>query len=121
MSSSGAGRHLLLDLNLADSRHLSDVAGIERLLREAASLAGATVIHAHFHHFGPDMGVTGMLLLQESHISIHTWPEHAYAAVDIFMCGDARPELAASHIESGLHGKASSIRVLERQPAAVSV
>jgi len=116
MSLSGAGKHLLLDLDGADVAGLLDASGIEALLREAALLAGATVIHGHFHHFGTGMGVTGVLLLRESHISIHTWPEHAYAAVDIFMCGDAQPEIAARHIEAGLQGS-GRIRVLGRQPA----
>lgn len=81
---------------------LTDAAAIERVLRDAALAAGATPVDARLHHFGPGLGVTGVLLLKESHISIHTWPEYGYAAVDIFMCGTARPELGVDVIVGAL-------------------
>ena len=84
-----AGTHLLLDLWGADN--LTDPALIDRALRDAAEAANATILHSHFHHFGPDGGVSGVLVLAESHISIHTWPERHFAAVDIFMCGACNP------------------------------
>jgi S-adenosylmethionine decarboxylase len=84
-----AGTHLLLDLWGASN--LTDPARIDRALRDAAEAAGATILHSHFHHFGPDAGVSGVLVLAESHISIHTWPERDFAAVDIFMCGACNP------------------------------
>jgi len=84
-----AGTHLLVDLwgasNLADPDH------IDRALRAAAEAAGATILHGHFHHFSPNGGVSGVLVLAESHISIHTWPERDFAAIDIFMCGACNP------------------------------
>ncbi len=84
-----AGTHLLLDLwgasNLADPQH------IDRALRNAAEASGATILHGHFHHFSPNGGVSGVLVLAESHISIHTWPERNFAAIDIFMCGACNP------------------------------
>lgn len=84
-----AGTHLLVDLwgasNLGDPDH------IDRALREAAEAAGATILHGHFHHFSPNGGVSGVLVLAESHISIHTWPERDFAAIDIFMCGACNP------------------------------
>ena len=84
-----AGMHLLVDLwgasNLCDPDH------IDRALREAAEAAGATILHSHFHHFSPNGGVSGVLVLAESHISIHTWPERDFAAIDIFMCGACNP------------------------------
>jgi S-adenosylmethionine decarboxylase len=87
-----AGLHLLVELwNASD---LSDVARIERTLTDAASAAGATVLHSYLHPFGPELGVSGVVVLAESHISIHTWPERGYAAVDIFMCGDCDPHRA---------------------------
>ena len=64
---------------------------IDRALRDAAEAASATILHSHFHHFGPDGGVSGVLVLAESHISIHTWPERDFAAIDIFMCGACDP------------------------------
>ncbi len=60
-------------------------------LREAAVTAGATILHSHFHHFSPNGGVSGVVVLAESHISIHTWPERGFAAIDIFMCGACDP------------------------------
>jgi S-adenosylmethionine decarboxylase len=84
-----AGTHLLVDLwgasNLTDPDH------IDRALRAAADAAGATILHGHFHHFSPNGGVSGVLVLAESHISIHTWPERDFAAIDIFMCGACNP------------------------------
>ncbi|HSD37542.1 MAG TPA: adenosylmethionine decarboxylase [Rhodocyclaceae bacterium] len=104
------GQHLLLDLHEVSPALLGDTQRIECALREAARLAGATPIHAHFHHFGEGMGVTGVLLLRESHISIHTWPEHGYAAVDVFMCGDAQPERATAHIASAMAAGGHRVR-----------
>jgi S-adenosylmethionine decarboxylase len=84
-----AGTHLLLDLWGASN--LTDPELINRALRDAAEAANATILHSHFHHFGPDGGVSGVVVLAESHISIHTWPERDFAAVDIFMCGACDP------------------------------
>lgn len=108
------GRHLLLDLEGVAATRLADPEGIEALLRAAAEAAGATPIGARFHHFGEASGVTGVVLLRESHISIHTWPEHGFAALDIFMCGSARPEAAAAYIEARLDAVGRRLRVLER-------
>jgi S-adenosylmethionine decarboxylase len=87
-----AGTHLLVDL--WDATNLADPAEIDRTLCEAALAAGATILHSHFHHFSPNGGVSGVVVLAESHISIHTWPERQFAAVDIFMCGECDPHLA---------------------------
>jgi S-adenosylmethionine decarboxylase len=84
-----AGTHLLLDL--WGATNLRDPELIDRALRDAAEAADATILHSHFHHFGPDGGVSGVVVLAESHISIHTWPERDFAAVDIFMCGSCDP------------------------------
>ena len=84
-----AGGHLLLDL--WGARNLTDPEAIEGALREAALAAGATILHTHLHQFGEGGGVSGVLVLAESHISIHTWPERDFAAIDIFMCGACDP------------------------------
>ncbi|HEX3983950.1 MAG TPA: adenosylmethionine decarboxylase [Acidisoma sp.] len=93
-----AGLHLLVELwgasNLAEPDH------IDRALREAAVVSGATILHSHFHHFSPNGGVSGVLVLAESHISIHTWPEKNFAAIDIFMCGDCDPRLGIPVLEA---------------------
>jgi S-adenosylmethionine decarboxylase len=61
------------------------------MLRDSAAAAGATLLHVHLHHFGPNAGLSGVAVLAESHISIHTWPERGYAAIDVFMCGACDP------------------------------
>lgn len=87
-----AGTHILLDCWDAD--HLNDLDHIETTLREAVDKSEATLLHIHLHHFTPNGGVSGVAVLAESHISIHTWPERDYAALDIFMCGDTQPKNA---------------------------
>ncbi len=109
-----AGVHLLADLHGISPGLLTDAARIDTLLREAALAAGARILHSHFHTFGPGMGVTGVLLLAESHISIHTWPEVGFAAADIFMCGAALPQRALALIEASLRPASRSVRTVER-------
>ncbi len=96
-----AGTHLLIDLwgatNLADPAH------IDRALRDAAEAAGATILHGHFHHFSPNGGVSGVLVLAESHISIHTWPERDFAAIDVFMCGECNPYKGIPALKAAFH------------------
>jgi S-adenosylmethionine decarboxylase len=84
-----AGVHLLVDLHGA--KGLDDIDLIEATLRRCVDAAGATLLHIHLHHFQPN-GVSGVAVLAESHISIHTWPEAGYAALDVFMCGRADPD-----------------------------
>lgn len=111
------GQHWLIELSQADPERLASPVQIEHALRTAAEAAGAHVVHAHFHHFGPSQGVTGMLLLRESHISIHSWPELAYAAVDLFMCGQATPDRALSVLQTQLHAASCQVQRLQRGPA----
>jgi S-adenosylmethionine decarboxylase len=110
-----AGTHLLIDLwgatNLADPAH------IDRALREAAEAAGATILHGHFHHFSPNGGVSGVLVLAESHISIHTWPERDFAAIDVFMCGDCNPYKAIPALKEAF--KPSSVQLGEQRRGLV--
>ena len=80
-----AGSHLIIDL--WDAHRLGELEHVDRVLRQAALDTGATILHGHFHHFGEGCGVSGVLVLAESHVSIHTWPERGYAALDIFVCG----------------------------------
>ena len=80
------GRHLLVDLYGCDCDLLDDREYIETQLHAAATAAGARILGAVFHRFNPH-GVTGVLVVQESHLAIHTWPERGYAAVDLFTCG----------------------------------
>ncbi len=106
------GTHALIDVRGA--ARLDEPAFLETVLRQSAEAAGATILQAHFHHFGPQMGVTGVLMLAESHISIHTWPETRFAALDIFMCGAARIDAAISEIERVFDGAEISVRRMAR-------
>lgn len=85
-----AGAHLIVDLY--DAERLDDIDHIEETLRRCVAAAGATLLHIHLHHFEPNGGVSGVAVLAESHISIHSWPENGYAALDVFMCGKANPD-----------------------------
>jgi S-adenosylmethionine decarboxylase len=84
-----AGVHLIIDLHGAAG--LDDIDLIETTLRRCVEAACATLLHIHLHHFQPN-GVSGVAVLAESHISIHTWPDAGYAALDVFMCGKASPD-----------------------------
>ena len=85
-----AGTHLLLDLYGATK--LDNLQHMEQAMRDIVKVCGATLLHIHLHHFTPNGGISGVAVLAESHISVHTWPERDYAAFDVFMCGDAQPE-----------------------------
>ena len=110
------GTHLLADLSGVAATHLRDCAALESLLRQAAIEAGAQILHGHFHSFGTGQGVTGVVLLAESHISIHTWPECSFAAVDIFMCGAAQPQLALDVIQNALQAAHCQLQSVRRAP-----
>jgi S-adenosylmethionine decarboxylase len=116
---SPAGRHLLADLDGVKPSVLSDADKIRAILVQGAEQAGATVLFSHIHGFGAGQGVTGVVLLAESHISIHTWPECGFAAVDIFMCGAASPDAALAHIVSALEPASHTLRTVVRQNATV--
>lgn len=93
-----AGLHLLIEL--WGARGLDDPEAIEDALCRAAVEAHATVLHSHMHRFTPNGGVSGVVVLAESHITIHTWPERDYAAVDVFMCGACDPHRAVEAIRA---------------------
>ena len=87
-----AGSHLIIDF--WEAQGLNDKNRIEQAMISAVEAAGATLLHIHLHVFSPGGGVSGVAVLAESHISVHTWPERGYAAFDIFMCGNADPTKA---------------------------
>ena len=109
-------KHLLLELYKCDKEKLNDESFLRCTLNRAAKLAKATVLNLISNKFEPQ-GVTAIALLAESHISIHTWPESNYSAVDIFTCGqNMRPELASQHLIESLMAEEHSLRIIERNP-----
>lgn len=109
-----AENHALLDLYGCPPEILADEGRLKKLLAEAARQAGATVLGSHFHTFGGAGGVTGVLLLAESHISIHTWPEHGFAAADAFICGGARLENVRVFLQQALSAERAEWTVKRR-------
>ncbi|MES2322609.1 MAG: adenosylmethionine decarboxylase [Pseudomonadota bacterium] len=113
-----AGIHLLADFYGIDAGKLVATSDIDALLRAGAEAAGARILHSHFHSFGDAMGVTGVVLLAESHISIHTWPEFGFAAADIFMCGNAQPQLALEVIAQAFGATSRIVQTIARGGAS---
>ena len=109
-------KHLLLELYRCDCEKLNDESFLRCILNRASKLANATVLNLISNKFEPQ-GVTAIALLAESHISIHTWPESNYSAVDIFTCGqNMMPELASQCIIESLLAQEHTLRVIERNP-----
>lgn len=105
------GRHILVEFNGCNPDVLNDVTVIEKEMIQAARIAGATVISSSFHHFSP-YGVSGVVVIQESHLAIHTWPEFGYAAVDLFTCGETvDPWVSFDHLKKILEANYSAIEM----------
>jgi len=109
------GRHCIYELQGGDATLLDDEDFIKESMRQAAEAANATLLHMVSHKFEPQ-GVTAIALLSESHISIHTWPEHGYAAIDAFTCGEhTNPEAACRSLRESLKATAGSMELLSRK------
>jgi S-adenosylmethionine decarboxylase len=108
------GRQILVEFYHCDPGVLNDRDVIARAMDEAARISGATVVEEVFHLFNPH-GISGVVVIAESHLSIHTWPEYGYAAVDLFTCGDEiKSEKAFEHLKKTLQAKAVSVMELKR-------
>ncbi len=110
-----AGVHLIVDLHGAE--RLDDIEHIETTLRRCVEAARATLLHMHVHHFQPN-GVSGVAVLAESHISIHTWPEAGYAALDVFMCGSADPDKCIPVLREAFSAKRVGVNEILRGQGA---
>ena len=108
------GKHYLLELKDCNRETLNDLESLKKMLNTAATEAGATVLGDSFHQFEPQ-GVSGVVVIAESHLFIHTWPECGYAAVDIFTCGETvKPGKAAQMVVDQLESKNHSILEIQR-------
>ncbi len=108
------GRHILLELEECHFKILNDLKKVEAVLLEAARLANATIIESRFHYFSP-LGISGVVVIAESHFTIHTWPEFDYAAVDIFTCGKRlEPKLATEYMIRTFGSKKPAVVAIER-------
>ena len=125
--SNALGNHILVEFMGCDPHIMNDVSSIERDMVGAAQKAGATVINSTFHHFSP-YGVSGVVVIQESHLAIHTWPEYGYAAVDLFTCGEMDAWISFDYLKecfgakqySALEMKRGAIQLLERNNFDIS-
>lgn len=108
------GKHVILEMKGCGKGIINNVASVKEILAKATEVSNATLVDIVCHHFSP-YGITGVAILCESHISIHTWPEHEYAAVDIFLCGNTmNPQKAASYISQAFHAKETYTMELKR-------
>ncbi|MNU78370.1 Spermidine synthase [compost metagenome] len=125
--SNALGNHILVEFMGCDPHIMNDVSSIERDMVDAALKAGATVINSTFHHFSP-YGVSGVVVIQESHLAIHTWPEYGYAAVDLFTCGEMDAWISFDYLKecfgaknySALEMKRGAVQLLTRNDFDIS-
>jgi S-adenosylmethionine decarboxylase len=107
-----AGTHLIIDI--WGAKDLDDLERMETALRDCVDAAQATLLHIHLHHFTPSYGISGVAVLAESHISVHSWPERDYAAFDVFMCGDAQPHKAIAVLDAAFSPARTKVTEIQR-------
>jgi len=108
------GKHILADLYNCETRLLNDIDYIRNIMLEAAIQANCTIVSEHFHEFSP-WGISGVIVIQESHLTIHIWPEYAYAAIDLFTCGEsAQPWKAFNYLKQKLESDKNTFRDIAR-------
>ncbi len=107
-------RHCLIELTDCPEAAISRTTSVERAMREAARRAGATIVKSEFHQFAP-YGVSGVVIIQESHLTVHTWPEYGYAAVDLFTCSEEMDiEAAVAYLARAFSAGARWSRQIDR-------
>jgi len=104
------GKHYLIDLCDCDPEIIKSVDPTREIVLRAAKECGATILDDYFHQFQP-IGVSGVVLIAESHISVHTWPENGFAAADIFTCGEMKPQVAIDIMREGFRAKETTMKV----------
>jgi S-adenosylmethionine decarboxylase proenzyme len=117
------GKHMIIDAFECDSSLLNNVTYLEQLLTKAAQNAGMEILYSYFYQFSPQ-GITGMLVLSTSHISIHTWPEEEYASLDFYTCGEQDPIDQAESLLKGISSKRAMIYSISRgatQPQLIEI
>ena len=108
------GRHMLLELFDCDAEAITSLGLVKAAMIEAAKRAQATIVDVVFHEFNP-FGISGVVVIAESHLAIHTWPEHRYAAVDVFSCGEVlRPQVAVDYLVEQFGAGRTSVVELQR-------
>ncbi len=108
------GQHLIAEFSGCDHKVLNDTDLLEQHLNEAVRRSGATIVRSVFHRYNPQ-GVSGVVVIAESHFSIHTWPEYGYAAVDFFTCGQTvDPNLALDYMKEQLDASQVQVKTLQR-------
>ena len=107
------GRHIILDLFDCPATLLKDPDEVHAIMKAGALAMKATIVEEAFHHFSPD-GVSGVIIIKESHLTIHTWPEHNYAAVDIFTCGNMQMDAGLDYLVKAFRCGRSDLRELKR-------
>jgi S-adenosylmethionine decarboxylase len=107
------GKHIILELNDCATDLLKDPKSIQSIMEATALAMGATIVTSNFHHFSP-LGVSGVVIIMESHLTIHTWPEYNYAAVDIFTCGILDFEKGIELLTKELDAKEVQMKDFER-------
>lgn len=107
-----AGKHIILDF--WDSSFNNNILTLKKIITNAVKASKATMLHVHLHRFGKQQGISGVAVLAESHLSVHTWPERNYIAFDMFMCGDTDPINASEYLVSALKPKKKKITIIKR-------
>lgn len=107
------GQHLLIEFRGCEGPVLNDSSALQALMERAVAAARATIVNSVFHTFAPQ-GVTGVVVVEESHFSVHTWPEHGYVAVDVYTCGECDPQLAREVLRVGLAASSVEWMLIER-------
>jgi len=107
------GKHIILEFYNCFLDNLDSTSFLEITFRKAATVMGATILSSNFHPFSP-IGVSGVVIIKESHLTVHTWPEYAYAAIDIFTCGELNIEAGIRYLEDSLSPQKVIKNVLNR-------